>query len=105
MSVQVLPSVDDCHLIIAPVWPLKLIVVLVPLQIGLAVGLANPAIVAGLTVTVATLELSALQTPLCTTARNSVLTFRLPVGSGLAVEAMSVQVLPSVDDCHLIIAP
>src|SRR3569623_605453 len=105
MSVQVFPSVDDCHFVSAPVSPLIVIVVLVPLQIGLVVALALPATVIGSTTTVAATELPGAHTPLCTTARNCVVIVRLPVGNGLAVEPISVQFVPSVEDCHFVIAP
>ncbi len=57
------------------------------------------------TVTVAEAELAVAQLPLCTTARNEVVVVRLPVLSGFAVEAMSIQATPSVEDCHLTIDP
>jgi len=62
-------------------------------------------VTSALTFTVATLEVSVEQTPLCTTARNSVVTVRVPVGNGFAVEAISDQLWPSVEDCHFTIAP
>ena len=105
ISVQVVPSGGDCHFTINPVCPLTLIVVLFPAHTGLTAASAVPPTLAGSTVTVATLELALGQAPLCTTARNCVVWLRFPVGSGLAVEAISVQVLPSSDDCHFTIAP
>ncbi len=75
------------------------------MQIGLSVALALPATVVGSTATVAAAEFSLGQLPLWTTARNCVVCGSAPVGSGLAVEAISVQVLPSGDDCHFTIAP
>ena len=63
MSVQVAPpSVEDCHFTIEPVWPLKLIVVEEPLQIGEAAGLAVPPPLVGLTVAV-TSNLEVLSQP------------------------------------------
>src|SRR5438477_7469909 len=89
---------------IAPVSPLKLIVVLFPLQIGLAVALALPATVVGSTLTVAATEFAAGQLPLCTSPYTTLFRSRFPVGSGLTAEAISFQALPSVDDCHFMMA-
>src|SRR6185369_7474688 len=105
MSLQLLPSAEDCHFTIAPTWPLKVIVVLLPLQIGLAVAVAVPATVVGSTTTIASAEFSTKQLPLCTTARKCVVALNTPLGSGLAVETMSLQLLPSAEDCHFTIAP
>ena len=75
-----------------------------PGQTVLAAGWA--VIFAGLfTSTIATVELALVQPPLCTTARNWVWTLRFAVVNGLAVDAISVQATPSVDDCHFTIAP
>ena len=57
------------------------------------------------TFTVATLEAAVAQTPLCTTARYSVVCVSAPVESEFAVEGMSDQLLPSVEDCHLTMLP
>ena len=63
------PSVDDCHLTTAPVWPLRVSVVeLVPVQ-TLAVPATEPPTEARLTVTVADALFAVAQLPLCTTAR------------------------------------
>src|SRR5690349_18395569 len=99
MSAQVLPSVEDCRSVVAPVWPVKLMVVPEPLHSSGAVALVVPATVVGSTLTVLGLELAAAHTPLCTTARNWVVLVKGPVLKGLAVEVMSAQVLPSVEDC------
>src|ERR1017187_4638949 len=105
MSTQIVPLVEDCHLTIPPVWPLRLMVVLVPRQICGALAVAVPPTDTKSTVTSATNEFVAEQTPLVTTARNWVLFVKLPVFRGLAVEAMSTQVVPLVEDCHPAIAP
>src|SRR4029079_17538916 len=105
ISVQVLPSVEDCHFTIPPACPLKLMLAVLPAQMVVGVAAAVPPTLAGSTVTVAPTEVSGGQTPLCTTARNWVVCARVAVVSGLAVELISVQVLPSVEDCHFTIPP
>jgi len=62
------PSADCCHWIV-PVWPLTLTVVVLPVQIVLEAAVAVPPTDAGLTVTVAVVELAAAQAPLVITAR------------------------------------
>jgi hypothetical protein len=100
------PSVEACHLTIAPVAPLRLTLVPVPLHTAALPAVAAPPTETGSTVMVATLELAAEHTPLCTTARNAVATVNGPVPNGLAVDPMSDQLLPpSVEPCHLMIAP
>jgi hypothetical protein len=84
------PSGEDSHLTMEPVWPLRLIVVEEPLQRVPAVAAAVPPALAGSTVTVAALESTMVQPPLWTIARNWVVVVRLPVVSGLSVEAMGV---------------
>ena len=51
-SDQVELSGDDCHFVIAPTFPLRVIVVPLPLQRVPAVGVAVPPTATGLTVTV-----------------------------------------------------
>ena len=64
---KVILSGDDCHCI-APVLPVKVIVVELPLQTGLGKAEAAPPTEVGFTVTVAVVELALVQTPLVTTA-------------------------------------
>lgn len=105
MSVHVVPLREDCHLMIAPVWPLRLIVVPAPLQMVPAAALGVPPTLSGSTVIVTGVELALEHTPLWTTARNCVVWFRFPVVSGLDVDTMSDHVVPFKDDCHLTIDP
>jgi hypothetical protein len=107
MSVQVLPALtEDCHLAIEPVLPLRPTVVDEPLHRAETPAVAVPLTEGASTVTVAALELADEQTPLVTTARNSVVCVRLPVESGLDAEAISVQVVPLLmEDCHFAIDP
>jgi hypothetical protein len=109
MAVQLLPPFTEyCHPTIIPVCPLKLIVVLLTPSLHIS-GLpadAVPPTDGWSTVTVAGLEMAVEQTPLCTTASNSIVAVSDPVFKGLAVEAMAVQVFPpSVEYCHPTIAP
>ena len=67
MSDQTELSGDDCHFTIAPVRPVRVTVVPLPLQTVPAVGVAVPPTEVGSTVTWAEVELAGTQTPLCTT--------------------------------------
>ena len=69
ISIHVTPSVDDCHFMITPTWPDKLIVVPVPGHTLDEAANVVPPTLAGVTVTVATAEFTAVHPPLCTTAR------------------------------------
>jgi hypothetical protein len=69
MSDQLFPSVEDCHLKMLPVWPVRVMVVLVPLHIAAAAGVAVPPTGAGLTDNVAGLEVAGEpHVPLTTTS-------------------------------------
>jgi hypothetical protein len=70
MGDQVVPSREDSHRTIEPVWPPSVIVVAEPLQTVEAVAAVMPPTLMGLTVTVAGLDSSAAQYPLWTIARN-----------------------------------
>ena len=79
---------------------------LVPEQIVLGLAVAVPATAAGLTVTVAVLDsATAEHDPLMTMALKYFVAVRLPVFSGLEVEEMSDQLVPSVEDCHFVMEP
>ena len=102
---QVLPSRDDSHHTTEPVWPVRMIVVEEPLQMVPAVGVVVPPTEAGLTVTTAGSEVAWEHNPLCTTARKCLVAVGLPVFSGLAVEILVVQVIPSGETSHLKMEP
>ena len=63
------PSLEYSHPTMDPVWPLSVMEVEEPLQTVAAAGVAEPPTLAGATVTVDMLEFTAVQLPLCTTAR------------------------------------
>ena len=66
--VKVILSGDDCHCI-EPLYPERLIVVLLPEHIGFATGVAVPPVETELTITVATFDVADEQAPLVTKAR------------------------------------
>ena len=101
----VLPSADCCHCMV-PVYPLTVMVVLLAEQIVAAVAVAVPPTEVGLTVIVASPELTAEQGLLCTTARYFVVAVRfvaVSVEVVLAISADEDQL--SVEYCHLVTLP
>ena len=67
MLVNVILSGEVCHCLV-PVLPAKVMVVVLPLQIGLGEAEAVPPTEVGFTVTVAIVELVVAHTPLVTSA-------------------------------------
>src|SRR5262245_39792397 len=110
MSVQNVPSTEDCHFTITPTWSNRLIVVAVPGQMLDAAASAVPPTLTGFTVIFAAFELVLVQPPLCTTARNHVSAVSGPIVAPLRVVLLFAILIgavksASLDFCHLRTVP
>jgi len=99
-------SVDDCHLVIVPVWPDNVSVVLLVPEQTVALPAMVPPTDTRLTVIVASVEFIEEHTPLVTTARYFVAIVKLTAVRVVVVFVISTGVTQlSVDDCHLVTVP
>ena len=107
MSVQVVNGETElCHFVTVPTLPVKVNSPLVlPEHTFEAAPVTVPPTEVGSIDTVVAAEVAVEQAPLCTTALNCVATVKAPEVYVVAVLAISLQVLPSVELCHLVTVP
>ena len=107
MSVQVVNGETElCHFVTVPTLPVNVNSPLVlPEHTLVAAPVTVPPTEVGSIDTVVAAEVAVEQAPLCTTALNCVATVKAPEVYVVAVLAISLQVLPSVELCHLVTVP